>query len=81
MKLTVRLFAVAKQRLGSGAIELELPDAATLRQLRGAIVEQFPQLADVMQHARIAVDSDYAPDTAVIGVHSDLAIIPPVSGG
>ena len=81
MKLTVKLFAVAKQRLGRGEIELDLPDGASVRQLRGAIVEQFPPLAEVMQHARIAVDNDYASDAAVLGFISEIAIIPPVSGG
>jgi molybdopterin converting factor small subunit len=81
MKLQIKLFAVAKQRLGRGAIELELPGAVSVRQLRGAIVEQFPQLADVVRHARIAVDNEYAADDAAIGMQSELAIIPPVSGG
>ena len=81
VKLQIKLFAVAKQRLGRGTIELELPETATVRQLRGAIVEQFPALADVVQHARIAVDNDYAADAALIGLNSEIAIIPPVSGG
>ena len=81
MKLSVKLFAVAKERAGRSAIEIELPDGATVRQLRGAIVEQFPPLADVMRHARLAVDNDYAGDAAVIGSAAEIALIPPVSGG
>jgi molybdopterin converting factor subunit 1 len=81
MKLNVKLFAVAKERIGASAIEVELSEGATVRQLRGAIVEQFPPLADVMRHARLAVDNDYASDAAVIVMRSEIAIIPPVSGG
>jgi molybdopterin converting factor subunit 1 len=81
MKLRVKLFAVAKQRIGSGAIDVELPDGATVRQLRGAILEQYPPLTDVLAHARLAVNSDYAADTAVISPAAEIAIIPPVSGG
>ena len=81
MKVNVKLFAVAKERVGRNAIEVELPNDSTVRQLRGAIVEQFPPLADVMRHARLAVDNDYASDAAVIGIASEIAIIPPVSGG
>lgn len=81
MKLTVKLFAVARQRIGRGTIELELPEAATVGNVRGAIVEQFPPLADVVRHARIAVDSEYAADGSVVGTKSEIAIIPPVSGG
>jgi molybdopterin converting factor subunit 1 len=81
MKVNVKLFAVAKERIGRSAIEIELPSGATVRQLRGAIVEQFPPLADVMRHARIALNNDYASDAAVIDIRSEIAIIPPVSGG
>jgi molybdopterin converting factor subunit 1 len=81
MKLTVKLFAVARQRVGCSEIELELAEGATVGKLRGAIAEQFPLLAEVMRHARIAVDSEYAADTTAIGNRSELAIIPPVSGG
>jgi Molybdopterin converting factor, small subunit len=81
MKLTVKLFAVARQRIGRGQIELELPEAATVGNLRGAIVEQFPPLADVMRHARVAVDNEYAGDGDAVGMRNEIAVIPPVSGG
>jgi molybdopterin converting factor subunit 1 len=81
MNVRVKLFAVAKQRIGRAEIDVALPDSATVRQLRGAIVEQYPPLSDVLAHARLAVNSDYAADTAVISSTAEVAIIPPVSGG
>ncbi len=85
MNVRVKLFAVAKQRIGQPEIEVEFPAAApagfTARQLRGAIVEQYPPLADVLAHARLAVDNEYADDSAVISPAAEIAIIPPVSGG
>jgi len=81
MKLTVKLFAVARQRIGKSAIEVELPEAVTVANVRTAIIEQFPPLADIMRHARIAVDSEYEADATFVGIRSELAIIPPVSGG
>ena len=81
MKLRVKLFAVARQRVGREAIEIELPEAASVRQLRGAIAEQYPPLADVLAHVRFAVNSDYASDATPIPAAAEVAIIPPVSGG
>lgn len=81
MNVRVKLFAVAKQRVGQSEIEVELPNAATVRQLRGAIVEQYPPLADVLAYARLAVNSEYAADAAVILPTAKIAVIPPVSGG
>jgi molybdopterin converting factor subunit 1 len=81
MKLRVKLFAVARQRIGRDEIDLEMPGGATVGQLRGAIAEQFPPLADVLRVARIAVDSDYGADDVVVSPASEIALIPPVSGG
>jgi len=81
MKVRVKLFAIARQRLGCDSVEIEMPEAATVRQLRGALVEQFPPLAEVIPHVRIAVNSEYAGDTVAIPAASEIAIIPPVSGG
>jgi molybdopterin synthase catalytic subunit len=81
MKVRVKLFAVARQRVGQDQVEIELPAEATVRQLRGALVEQHPPLADVVPHARFAINSDYTADSAVIPAAAEIAIIPPVSGG
>jgi molybdopterin converting factor subunit 1 len=81
MKLRVKLFAVARQRIGRDEIDVELPDSATVRHLRSALAEQFSPLADVLRSARIAVDNDYAADTVLLSAQSEIALIPPVSGG
>jgi molybdopterin converting factor small subunit len=85
MNVRVKLFAVAKQRLGQAEIDVELPAAGqpkiTIGHLRSAIVEQYPALAGVLAHARIAVDNEYAADSVVFAPTAQIAIIPPVSGG
>ncbi len=81
MKLRVKLFAVARQRVGRDEIDVEFPGSATVGQLRAALAEQFPPLADVLRHARIAVDSEYAGDESKLAPTSEIALIPPVSGG
>jgi molybdopterin converting factor subunit 1 len=81
MKLHVKLFAVARERVGKSAIEVEVPAGATVRQLRGALVEQYPSLSDVLAHVRLAVNSEYAADGTTIPQAAELAVIPPVSGG
>jgi molybdopterin converting factor small subunit len=81
MKVTVKLFAVARQRLGSSAVNVELPDAATAGQLRGALAEQFPPLKDIVGHSRIAIANEYAVDATLVSPTAEIALIPPVSGG
>ena len=81
MKISVKLFAAAKQRAGSDAVQVELPPPATVAQLRSALAEQHPSLASLLPHARFAINSDYAADQAAIPAAAEIAIIPPVSGG
>jgi molybdopterin converting factor subunit 1 len=79
--LTIRLFAVAKERAGRAEIQVSLPLPATVAELRQAIAEQHPELAVLAPRVLIAVDSDYASNESLIPAGSKLALIPPVSGG
>lgn len=81
MKLSVKLFAIARQRAGRDSVELELPDRATVSQLRAALAEHCPPLAELIPHVRFAVNSEYAVDAATIPPSAEVALIPPVSGG
>lgn len=81
MKVRVKLFAAAKQRAGSDVVEVELPQPATVANLRAALAEQHPNLTSLLPHAKLAINSDYASDQTVIPAAAEIAIIPPVSGG
>jgi molybdopterin converting factor subunit 1 len=81
MKVSVKLFAVARQRAGASSIDVEVPEMATTGQLRTALAEQFPPLKDILPHSRIAVANEYAADTVPISGTAEIALIPPVSGG
>jgi len=77
----VRLFAVAKQAAGSGSVELDLPDGATIAHLRGQLGAQVPQLSGFVAQMMFAIDTQYADDTTIVPPNADVACIPPVSGG
>ncbi len=81
MKVHVRLFAAAKQAAGSDRVDLELPDGATVGQLRRHLIEEFPQMSALIAQVMFAVDAQYAPDSKEIRPEADVACIPPVSGG
>jgi signal transduction histidine kinase len=67
--------------LMGGTIEVEFPADATVATLRSALAEQFPPLADILPHTRIAVNNEYAADTTTITPTTEIALIPQVSGG
>jgi molybdopterin converting factor subunit 1 len=81
MLVRVKLFAVAKERAGQETLTVELPAGATIANLRDAIKTQHPALAQILPHALWAVDTAYANDQTPITENSEIALIPPVSGG
>lgn len=81
MNVRVQLFAIAKQLAGRDAVELTVPDGATLADVRRLLAEAVPALAPVLPHVLFAVNSQYAEEAAVIPPSASVACIPPVSGG
>jgi molybdenum cofactor cytidylyltransferase len=78
---TVRLFALAKERVGRPEIEIELPPESRVVDLRAALREHFPELRGLLASALIAVDEEYANDDVALSPSARIALIPPVSGG
>jgi len=81
VRVQVRLFAVARQLAGKDSLSLDLPDGATLSDLRKRLADEVPQLAGLLGQVRFAVGTEYADDRAVLAAGAEVACIPPVSGG
>jgi sulfur-carrier protein len=81
MKIRVKLFAVARQWAGADGVELDLPANATVGAARAALLDRLPKLLEMGPHLRFAVDEEYADDATSILAGSNVACIPPVSGG
>jgi molybdopterin converting factor subunit 1 len=79
--VNLQLFAVAKERVGRPSVALELPEPATVAQLRRALGEAYPVLRGLLPNLMIAVNSEYADDEHSIPSGAEVAAIPPVSGG
>ena len=81
MNVNVKLFAIARDRAGTGELSLELSDGATVAAAGRALVERFISLADLEPRVAYAVNREYAAREAVLRDGDELAVIPPVSGG
>jgi MoaE-MoaD fusion protein len=82
MNVSVRLFAILRERAGSERIELQLPADATVADALAALA-QIPALGGVLEHlpVRMAVNRDYASPQTPLAADDELALIPPLSGG
>jgi molybdopterin converting factor subunit 1 len=81
MKVTVKLFARAREVVGTGEVRVELPDDASVGRLRERLREEYPSLGGLLSRCVVAVEAEYADDGVVLRERDEIALIPPVSGG
>src|SRR5256885_3078312 len=76
MEVTVRLFAMLRERAGASEVTLELPDGAR-------VSDALAELRDIAEGLPLvmAVNREYAAEDQVLDPGDELALIPPVSGG
>ena len=81
LQVTVRFFALYRERAGRGHTTIELPSGATVAEAVAEIRRRFPKLAPDSVEIVAAVNAEYAPHDALLNEGDLLALIPPVSGG
>ena len=82
MTVTVRLFAMLRERAGDDSFELELADGATVADAVEALGNR-DGLGDMLRQmpVRAAVNREYVSTDTPLAAGDELALIPPVSGG
>ena len=81
LKVTVRFFALYRERAGRNQISLEFETGATVSRMLEEVRRLFPGLAPPTVNIVAAVNAEYAGPDTVLGDGDDIALIPPVSGG
>jgi molybdopterin converting factor small subunit len=81
MKLQVMLFARAREIVGRPTLELEGGPGTDIGQLRGKMLAACPDLAELLPHCHFSVDQRFVDDAMTVAEDSEIACIPPVSGG
>ncbi len=76
MEVTVRLFAMLRERAGASELTLDLPEGARVRDA----LDSLQPMSDGIPLV-IAVNREYADPERVLDAGDELALIPPVSGG
>jgi molybdopterin synthase catalytic subunit len=82
MRVSVRLFAILRERAGVATIDIDLPERATVDDALKALARRS-ELSDVLARVpvRMAVNRDYAEPSSELHCGDELALITPVSGG
>ncbi len=81
MRVRVLFFAQARERAGRATAEVTLPEGSRLGDALSALAREFPGLEALWPHLAVAVDGRIARPDAALADGSELALLPPVSGG
>jgi len=81
MKVRVLAFAGVREILGSGEIEVELPDGGSLADLRRHLDTRYPALSEYWDRLAVAVDGRLGDAEGSLRDGAEIALLPPVSGG
>jgi molybdopterin converting factor subunit 1 len=75
----IKAFGIAREIFGSREIVIQL-HGQTVADLRRELLSLYPDLTG-LRSLLIAVNNDYAEETAILNETDEIAVIPPVSGG
>ena len=81
LEIRVLFFALAHELAGESSIELSLAAPATAGDAEDALKNRYEGLGGRLSSYRIAVDEEFGGKDTPLRNGSELAIIPPVSGG
>lgn len=81
IKITILFFATFRDKAGTNRTEIEIPEGTTIAGLRNILVEKYPALESLADHALASINKEYAFPEQVIPDGAEVAWFPPVSGG
>jgi molybdopterin converting factor subunit 1 len=80
-RIKVMFFATLRQRAGTKALDVDIPEGMDVRGLKEQLSRDFPDLRESMTTVVIAINREFAFEEAIIPAGGEVALFPPVSGG
>jgi molybdopterin converting factor subunit 1 len=81
MNVQVRLFARARDLAGQDLIQLDVPSGGTVGDLRRYLAAAYPALGAILPRCALALEDQFAGDDVPLVMNTEVALLPPVSGG
>jgi molybdopterin synthase catalytic subunit len=79
--VTLRLFAIYRERVGQECIEVTLQSGSTVADALTYLAGLHPSTLPLMSTTMVAVNQEYTERDHVLEPNDEIALIPPVSGG
>ncbi len=81
MIITVKLFAILRDKAGVADLRLTLPEGASVSNALESLLDQYPDLKPFANRIAFAVNLARVPASASLHDGDEMALLPPVSGG
>jgi len=81
MQVSVLYFSLLRDRAGTRQETVDLPEGATVADLRSRLAVSRPALAEALPTAIVAVNRHFAKPEVALKEGDEVAVFPPVSGG
>ncbi len=80
-KINVLLFATFRTYAGCSSLEVDLPDGATVSDLKALLAAKIPAMESSLEYTTVAINRQFSSADEVIPTGAEVALFPPVSGG
>lgn len=81
MTIAVHLWSYFREVAGRAALEVEVPEGATVAAALDEVYRQHPRLAAFRNSTLVAVGVDYQGPSHVLQPADEVSLFPPVQGG
>lgn len=81
MQITLKFFAVVRERLGQSELIVDLPDGSTINDVRNLVNTMAGDHAPLVERSMTMLNQEYANRDETLTDGDEVAFIPPVSGG
>jgi molybdopterin converting factor small subunit len=81
MKINVKLFYQLKQRAGTSSLEVDMPDKATIKDLRTWLEREYPSLRTHLDNVMVLMNKKIVLDEDELFDQAEVSFMTPVGGG
>lgn len=81
MNIKVSLYYHLKEKVGTGSLELEMPEASTIQDLKNKLEKEYPSLRTHLDNIMILMDKKIVLDEDKLKDNVEVSFLTPVGGG
>jgi len=77
----VNLYYHLKEKAGTNSIQIEIPDTATMKDLKKLLIENYPALESQLDNILMLINQKIALDEDMIPKEARISFFTPIGGG